>query len=161
VADQVTDTDRIEAYLLEHGSITSYEIRVKGLSGNPSQRVTELQDRGHHITAERFQRDGRPCVTYTLVPASSPPCAGVKPMGESSERLAVNGRPQQITSTPGGTSSSPGDSLPRSGPSLSSDRDSARAISEQRGGAGISEKKVCGRTAGTPRSSYYAVEEAW
>jgi hypothetical protein len=62
----VSDRERLLAYLEQHGSVTSYEIRTKALSGNPSQRVTELRDRGYDITAEQFRRDGRPCTRYTL-----------------------------------------------------------------------------------------------
>jgi len=63
----VTDAQRIAAYLEQHGSVTSHEIRVKGLSGNPSQRTRELRDQGYEIDTERFQREGRPCCRYTLI----------------------------------------------------------------------------------------------
>lgn len=66
----MTDRQRILDYLTTHGEVTSYDIRVKGLSGNPSQRITELQGEGHDITAERFLRDGRPCTLYTLRPVT-------------------------------------------------------------------------------------------
>jgi len=93
----MNDTDRILQYLQEHGSITSYEIRVQGLSGNPSQRITELQDRGHVIKPERFQREGRPCVNYILISTNSSSCVGAdKP------ELSLSGAditsPQQIPS---------------------------------------------------------------
>lgn len=101
----MTDTDRILEYLQGHGSITSYEIRVKGLSGNPSQRVTELQDRGYDITAERFQRDGRPCVNYKLSPVSEQGRPGT-----SSPGAGVNG-PRQVTDGSGALRGVPGPSL--------------------------------------------------
>jgi hypothetical protein len=62
----MNDRQRVLAYLEEHGEVTSYEIRVKGLSGNPSQRINELRDEGHQIDGEDFRRDGRPCTRYTL-----------------------------------------------------------------------------------------------
>lgn len=67
----MSDADRILAYLDIHGSITSYEIRVKALSGDPSARIGELIDRGHEIDIEHFRREGRPCARYTLVGAGS------------------------------------------------------------------------------------------
>ena len=63
----MTDNERIADYLEEHGSITSYEMRVKGLTGNPAQRCRELRDRGYKIATENFRRDGRPCCRYTLI----------------------------------------------------------------------------------------------
>ena len=62
----MNDRQRVLAYLEENGEVTSYEIRIKGLSGNPSQRINELRDEGHKIDGEDFRRDGRPCTRYTL-----------------------------------------------------------------------------------------------
>ena len=62
----MTDTDRILELLQEHGSVTSYELRIWGFSGNPSQRMNEFRDRGHEIEPTRFSREGRPCCRYTL-----------------------------------------------------------------------------------------------
>jgi hypothetical protein len=66
----MNDRQRVLAYLEENGEVTSYEIRIKGLSGNPSQRINELRDEGHKIDGEDFRRDGRPCTRYTLLPAN-------------------------------------------------------------------------------------------
>lgn len=91
----MTDRQRLLDYLIEHGEVTSYEIRVLALSGNPSQRVAELREEGHHITAERFTRDGRPCTHYTLRPVKKsgrvedgqvPRAAGESPRGGSSRQ---------------------------------------------------------------------------
>jgi hypothetical protein len=67
----MSDNQRIAAYLQEHGSITSYEIRTMELSGNPAQRITELIDQGYEIQIDHFHRivrgKKRPCCRYTLI----------------------------------------------------------------------------------------------
>ena len=67
----MTDNERIAEYLERHGSVTSYEIRVLELSGNPSQRINELTDAGYEIRAERYTREvhgkKRPACRYTLI----------------------------------------------------------------------------------------------
>lgn len=65
-----TDRDRVLARL-RRGPVHSTEIRRSGLSGNPSQRIAELRDLGHHITAEsKPWKDAngkrRPGTLYTL-----------------------------------------------------------------------------------------------
>ncbi len=70
------DADRIADYLLDHGSVTSYELSKMGMSGNPSQRIQDIRDkRGWVIDSERFTRTDphgkkRPCCRYRLVKVS-------------------------------------------------------------------------------------------
>jgi hypothetical protein len=77
----MTDNERIAAYLEEHGSITSYEIRMMELSGNPSQRIAELTSQGYEIEPERFHRvvrgKKRPCCRYVLISSPQAPRDGV------------------------------------------------------------------------------------
>ena len=82
----MTDTDRILELLKEHGSVTSYELRVQGFSGNPSQRMNELRERGHEIDAERFHREGRPCCRYKLRASTTPSLVGSKGIAAQTPR---------------------------------------------------------------------------
>lgn len=47
-----SDADRLLAVLEDEGRITSWEIRTRSISGNPSQRVEELRERGCLIDAD-------------------------------------------------------------------------------------------------------------
>lgn len=65
-----SDTDRI-LELLERGDwIDTFFLRSKGFSGNPSQRIRDLKDRGYAIETKRFTReyDGRRGAKYRLIP---------------------------------------------------------------------------------------------
>jgi hypothetical protein len=67
----MNDRERVLNALRERGSLTSYEIRTEGLSGNPSQRINELRDLGFKIDGDPASRevDGkkRPMTVYTLL----------------------------------------------------------------------------------------------
>jgi hypothetical protein len=62
----VTDCDRLLAALKAAGprGLHSHDIRRQGLSGNPSQRVTELQARGFAVSSTRENRGKRPGARY-------------------------------------------------------------------------------------------------
>lgn len=63
------DRDRILTALKARGSqgIHSHEIRRLGLSGHPSMRVSELEERGYEIEHHREHKGRRPGVRYVLV----------------------------------------------------------------------------------------------
>ena len=69
------DRDRILTALKARGSqgIHSHEIRKLGLSGHPSMRISELQERGYEIEHRREHKGRRPGVRYVLI--SSPGAA--------------------------------------------------------------------------------------
>jgi hypothetical protein len=71
----MSDRDKIKALLEERGAegVTTFEIRHKGLSGNPSQRIRELTDAGLKIDSEPYVReyDGRRGSRYILRPEGS------------------------------------------------------------------------------------------
>jgi len=64
-----TDCERVLAVLRARGKsgIHSHEIRKLGLSGNPSQRVRELEAQGFEISHEREHKGRRPGIRYRLV----------------------------------------------------------------------------------------------
>ena len=106
----MTDNERIAEYLEQHGSITSYEIRVLELSGNPSQRITELTDAGYRIDTERYTRDvhgkKRPCCRYTLI--ASPELRPVtKPLGVDGVESSAGGSVASRGSSSGSMETSP------------------------------------------------------
>ena len=75
----MTDRDRVLQALREAGStgLHSTAMRRQGLTGNPSQRIAELRDRGYRIEAtSKPWKDGegkrRPGTTYTLISESDP-----------------------------------------------------------------------------------------
>jgi len=63
------DRDRILIALKARGSqgVHSHEIRRLGLSGHPSMRISELEDRGYEIEHTREHKGRRPGVRYMLV----------------------------------------------------------------------------------------------
>jgi hypothetical protein len=62
-----TDCERLLKLLREWpAGVHSHAIRNLGVSGNPSQRVRELRDRGFNIESKRENRGKRPGVRYTL-----------------------------------------------------------------------------------------------
>ncbi len=71
----MSDKDRVRRLLEERGAegVTTFEIRHKGLSGNPSQRIRELTDAGLKIESIPFVReyDGRRGSRYILKPEGS------------------------------------------------------------------------------------------
>lgn len=84
----MTDTERILALLQRNGSVTSYELRTMGLSGNPSERIRDLKDLGYDIGSDRTTRvdphgKKRPMAIYTLR------------SGESEGRSAESGGPRK------------------------------------------------------------------
>ena len=75
----MTDRDRVLQALREAGStgLHSTAMRRRGLTGNPSQRIAELRDRGYRIEAtSKPWKDGegkrRPGTTYTLISEPDP-----------------------------------------------------------------------------------------
>ncbi len=66
---ELTDCDRIAIALKARGSagIHSHEIRKLGLSGHPSMRISELEERGYVIEHTREFKGRRPGVRYTLI----------------------------------------------------------------------------------------------
>ena len=106
----------LEAIIANGGSMTSYEISIAGLSSNPSQRITDLEQKeGYEFDREDFMRvdavgTKRPCTRYTLTR---------NPSSGSVERdlppVAVLDSPQQIKSVGAGRSLAP-TSLPSSSP---------------------------------------------
>jgi hypothetical protein len=124
---RITDKERVLAYLEEHGEVTSYEIRIKGLSGNPSQRINELEDDGHKIDAEPFRRDGRPCVLYKL----RQDCAAEGPRGAVGVESSAAG-----TASSRGGSSADGGTQPTVGTSIPAAATSGRGHQEAQGGGG-------------------------
>lgn len=91
----MTDRERILAELRK-GPITSFEARVNGWSGNPSQRINELRVEGHVIDAEDFYRvtgdKKRPCTRYTLVREASVARAAADGAGRAHVRPTLGGR---------------------------------------------------------------------
>jgi len=69
VLAQPFDRDRILTALKARGSqgIHSHEIRRLGLSGHPSMRISELEERGYSIEHHREHKGRRPGVRYVLV----------------------------------------------------------------------------------------------
>lgn len=66
----MSDRERVLEILERDGSVTSFELRRNGVSGNPSQRVRELKVQGYAIESERYEEaPGRFGTRYTLVPA--------------------------------------------------------------------------------------------
>lgn len=65
---QPTDTQRLLIALQARGpkGIYSHEIRKLGISGNPSQRVADLEALGYEIDHRREHKGRRPGVRYTL-----------------------------------------------------------------------------------------------
>ena len=64
----MSDRDRILKLLEERGEVDTFYLRRNGFSGNPSQRIREIQDLGYVIDTERFTReDGRRGAKYKLV----------------------------------------------------------------------------------------------
>lgn len=72
----MSDCERILAALEARGELTSYEIRTEGLSGNPSQRINELRDRGYEIEGVPASREvhgqKRPMTIYKLRRVGTP-----------------------------------------------------------------------------------------
>lgn len=70
-----TDKERI-LDALRKGPLTSYEARILGLSGNPSQRCRELIADGHEIAIQHTHREvhgkKRPLAVYMLVREATP-----------------------------------------------------------------------------------------
>jgi hypothetical protein len=64
-----TDAERLLLALRARGEvgIHSHEIRKLSISGNPSQRVADLEALGHRIEHTREFQGRRPGVRYTLV----------------------------------------------------------------------------------------------
>lgn len=63
-----SDTDRILNLLKMEGTVDTFRLRREGFSGNPSQRIREIKDRGYSVNSERFTRpDGRRGARYTLM----------------------------------------------------------------------------------------------
>ena len=77
---QPTDTARLLTALRARGpvGIHSHEIRRLGISGNPSQRVKELEEDGHQIEHRREHKGRRPGVRYRLLAD-----AGAEPISEA------------------------------------------------------------------------------
>jgi sirohydrochlorin ferrochelatase len=96
----MTDNERIAAYLREHGSVTSYEIRVMELSGNPSQRIAELVAEGFEIAQERFHRvvrgKKRPCCRYVLISSPAAPDGAASTNPPSKDAAPVSDDPQSV-----------------------------------------------------------------
>lgn len=63
-----TDTERVLEALRAAGGrgLHSHDIRRRGLSGNPSQRMSDLQDLGYVIEAQRENVGRRPGTRYFL-----------------------------------------------------------------------------------------------
>lgn len=74
-----TDCERIAAKLKTLGSrgLHSHEIRKLGFSGNPSQRITELEDQGYEIRHVREHVGRRPGTRYFLISEPGQKAAGV------------------------------------------------------------------------------------
>ena len=64
----MSDRERI-LKALRGGPVTSIQMRTQGLTGNPSQRIAELRDRGHNIRATNHQvpRSHKHFTEYRLV----------------------------------------------------------------------------------------------
>jgi len=65
----MTDNERLLTAPRARGpvGIHSHEIRKLGISGNPSQRISELEEAGYSIEHKREHKGRRPGVRYTLV----------------------------------------------------------------------------------------------
>jgi hypothetical protein len=65
----VTDRDRLLALLRARGDrgVTTFEIRRRGISGNPSQRKADLEELGYLITVKPYSEGKRHGCRYTLV----------------------------------------------------------------------------------------------
>jgi hypothetical protein len=65
----VTDADRLLSLLLERPAygMHSHDIRRYGISGNPSQRIKDLEARGYSFSKERENRGKRPGTRYKLI----------------------------------------------------------------------------------------------
>jgi hypothetical protein len=77
-ADGSSDASRV-LHLLERAGragVHSHELRRAGISGNPSQRIIDLQELGYEITSEREHVGRRPGARYKLV---EPGAAGQTP----------------------------------------------------------------------------------
>lgn len=70
---QPTDNERLLIALRARGAtgIHSHEIRKLGISGNPSQRISELEEQGFEISKVREHKGRRPGTRYTLVGSSA------------------------------------------------------------------------------------------
>jgi hypothetical protein len=64
-----TDCEKVLTALRARGKagIHSHEIRRLGFSGNPSQRVTELEEQGFEISHVREHKGRRPGIRYLLI----------------------------------------------------------------------------------------------
>lgn len=139
----------LEAMIANGGTLTSYEISKAGLSSNPSQRITDLEEKeGHKFDREDFMREDpfgtkRPCTRYTLthLAADPPP---LKRGGTAPGRAGATLTPlPQSSSTVAGVQSSATDSLPRDGSTgFSCDGDSPGGPTSR-------------------QSSFHLMEEAW
>lgn len=65
----MSDRDRMLALLKERGAtgVTTFELRRSGVSGNPSQRKAELEERGHRIAVEPYTEGRRRGRRYILI----------------------------------------------------------------------------------------------
>lgn len=62
-----SDREAVLAALRRYRAVCSLDLRERHYSGNPSQRVRELRERGFVIEAEPTRRDGRNATLYRLL----------------------------------------------------------------------------------------------
>lgn len=92
----------------EDGGVHSHDIRVRGLSGNPSQRIAELEAEGHEITIIRENRGKRPGARYFLTKFlrdTGVAALGGPPSGRRSDSGAAASGPTQARENARGSES--------------------------------------------------------
>lgn len=81
-----TDTDKLVELLLQNPSgVHTHDLRRRGISGNPSQRATDAEEKyGIKIERTRESRNGRPGSRFTLIgEAEEPQVDPWEPRGSS------------------------------------------------------------------------------
>lgn len=91
-----TDCERMLALLREAEmyGVHSHEIRRKGISGNPSQRIAELRAKGYNIESKRENRGKRPGTRYILRQSENVERRGLVLVSPGHAGLAGNDPPE-------------------------------------------------------------------
>lgn len=115
----LTDRDRVLAALRAAGpqGLHSHDVRRRGLSGHPSERAKELEERGYTIRREREYRDGRNGTRFYLLSEPTVGLGGGSVEASMSCASAAGHSPQ-----PGGADARPNTGTPPSKGSGRSDK---------------------------------------